>query len=125
MNRTNAIRRASEAKVALEYPWTETTEAIARFYTVDEAQGLTEQRVRQDLEKYGPNGWLICTDFDVDSTNIFILELPAEEGKPLWKLILEQFDDLLVKILLAAACISFVCLRLSHRLFFLSLILRV
>jgi Ca2+ transporting ATPase len=42
---------------------------------------------------------------------IFILriELPAEEGKPLWKLILEQFDDLLVKILLAAACISFVC----------------
>ena len=67
MNRTNAIRRASEAKVALEYPWTETTEAIARFYTVDEAQGLTEQRVRQDLEKYGPNGWLICTDFDVDS----------------------------------------------------------
>jgi len=34
--------------------------------------------------------------------------LPAEEGKPLWKLILEQFDDLLVKILLGAACISFV-----------------
>ena len=38
----------------------------------------------------------------------FFVELPAEEGKPLWKLILEQFDDLLVKILLAAACISFV-----------------
>ena len=37
-----------------------------------------------------------------------LLELPAEEGKPLWKLILEQFDDLLVKILLGAAMISFV-----------------
>uniref|UniRef100_A0A0L8FX15 Calcium-transporting ATPase n=1 Tax=Octopus bimaculoides TaxID=37653 RepID=A0A0L8FX15_OCTBM len=37
-----------------------------------------------------------------------IPELPAEEGKPLWELILEQFDDLLVKILLLAACISFI-----------------
>jgi magnesium-transporting ATPase (P-type) len=44
----------------------------------------------------------------------FSIELPAEEGKPLWKLILEQFDDLLVKILLAAACISFVCFFISH-----------
>ncbi|CAF4471153.1 unnamed protein product, partial [Rotaria sp. Silwood2] len=34
--------------------------------------------------------------------------LPVEENKSLWKLILDQFDDLLVKILLAAACISFV-----------------
>ena len=36
------------------------------------------------------------------------LELPAEEGKSLWELVLEQFDDLLVKILLIAAIISFV-----------------
>ena len=35
-------------------------------------------------------------------------ELPAEEGKSLWELVLEQFDDLLVKILLLAAIISFV-----------------
>ncbi len=37
-----------------------------------------------------------------------ISELPAEEGRSLWQLVLEQFDDLLVKILLAAAAISFV-----------------
>ena len=37
-----------------------------------------------------------------------LLELPRDEGKPLWKQILEQFDDLLVKILLVAAVISFV-----------------
>ena len=36
------------------------------------------------------------------------IELPAEEGKTLWQLVLEQFDDLLVKILLLAAIISFV-----------------
>ena len=38
----------------------------------------------------------------------FLSELPAEEGKSIWQLILEQFDDLLVKILLLAAIISFV-----------------
>ena len=34
--------------------------------------------------------------------------MPAEEGKSIWQLVLEQFDDLLVKILLLAAIISFV-----------------
>ena len=34
--------------------------------------------------------------------------MSAEEGKSLWELVLEQFDDLLVKILLLAAIISFV-----------------
>ena len=33
-------------------------------------------------------------------------ELDKEEGTPLWKLVLEQFDDTLVKILLAAAVAS-------------------
>uniref|UniRef100_A0A4W6CX62 Calcium-transporting ATPase n=1 Tax=Lates calcarifer TaxID=8187 RepID=A0A4W6CX62_LATCA len=35
-------------------------------------------------------------------------ELPAEEGKSIWELVIEQFEDLLVRILLLAACISFV-----------------
>ena len=46
-----------------------------------------------------------------NSLKMFILilsELPAEEGKSIWQLVLEQFDDLLVKILLLAAIISFV-----------------
>ena len=52
---------------------------------------------------------------------IFIIftELPPEEGKALWELILEQFDDLLVKILLLAAIISFVSIRNLSCMFFL------
>lgn len=42
-----------------------------------------------------------------------ISELPTEEGKSIWQLVLEQFDDLLVKILLLAAIISFVSIPKS------------
>uniref|UniRef100_A0A2P2HWC7 Calcium-transporting ATPase n=1 Tax=Hirondellea gigas TaxID=1518452 RepID=A0A2P2HWC7_9CRUS len=64
-------------------------ECLKHFSTRIET-GLTEIQVKDYQAKYGPN------------------ELPAEEGKTLLQLILEQFDDLLVKILLLAALISFV-----------------
>ncbi|GAB1608058.1 sarcoplasmic/endoplasmic reticulum calcium ATPase 1 [Argonauta hians] len=67
-----------------------TADEACSFFGVDSNVGLTDDQIKKNLEKYGPN------------------ELPAEEGKPLWELILEQFDDLLVKILLLAACISFI-----------------
>lgn len=63
---------------------------VLDYFRTDPEKGLSEEQVKKYQEKYGPN------------------ELPAEEGKPLWQLILEQFDDLLVKILLLAAIISFV-----------------
>ncbi|CAF3571761.1 unnamed protein product, partial [Rotaria sp. Silwood2] len=89
MHQTTMAKESSNPKLVIDYPWTKTKEEIADFYNVDEDIGLPEERIRQDFELYGPN------------------ELPTEDSKPLWKLILEQFDDLLVKILLAAACISF------------------
>ncbi|XP_076851790.1 sarcoplasmic/endoplasmic reticulum calcium ATPase 1 isoform X2 [Brachyhypopomus gauderio] len=59
-------------------------------FSVSEGTGLTPDQVKKNLTKYGYN------------------ELPAEEGKSIWELVVEQFEDLLVRILLLAACISFV-----------------
>jgi len=74
----------------MEDAHTKSNEDCLNFFKTDEAGGLDDNQVKRHQEKYGPN------------------ELPAEEGKSLWELILEQFDDLLVKILLLAAIISFV-----------------
>ncbi|XP_061765451.1 ATPase sarcoplasmic/endoplasmic reticulum Ca2+ transporting 1, like [Nerophis ophidion] len=60
------------------------------FFGVNENSGLTPDQFKKNLDKFGFN------------------ELPAEEGKSIWELIVEQFEDLLVRILLLAACISFV-----------------
>ncbi|CAF4974516.1 unnamed protein product, partial [Rotaria sp. Silwood1] len=78
-------KQSLSTKIIIDYPWTKTKEEIADLYHVDEDIGLLEDLIRQSFERYGPN------------------KLPAEENKPLGKLILKQFDDLLVKILLAAA----------------------
>ncbi|KAK5866622.1 hypothetical protein PBY51_020798 [Eleginops maclovinus] len=68
---------------------TKTVEEVLGFFTVNESTGLSCEQLKKNREKWGTN------------------ELPAEEGKSLWELVLEQFEDLLVRILLLAACISF------------------
>lgn len=71
-------------------PWTVSAgEALQRLSVADPGVGLTSEEAHARLERDGPN------------------ELDKEPGKPLWKLVLEQFDDMLVKVLLAAAFISF------------------
>ncbi|KAG9468613.1 sarcoplasmic/endoplasmic reticulum calcium ATPase 1 isoform X1 [Eleutherodactylus coqui] len=67
-----------------------TTEECLAYFGVNENTGLSPDVVKRNFDKYGPN------------------ELPAEEGKSLWELVAEQFEDLLVRILLLAAIISFV-----------------
>jgi hypothetical protein len=42
--------------VIIDYPWTKTKEDVAAFYNVEETKGLSEERVKRDLERYGPNG---------------------------------------------------------------------
>lgn len=51
-----SARRSSSSMVIIDYPWTKTKEDVAAFYNVEETKGLSEERVKRDLERYGPNG---------------------------------------------------------------------
>uniref|UniRef100_A0A673N4Z0 Sarcoplasmic/endoplasmic reticulum calcium ATPase 2 n=1 Tax=Sinocyclocheilus rhinocerous TaxID=307959 RepID=A0A673N4Z0_9TELE len=62
---------------------TKTVEEVLGYFGVNETTGLSSEQLRKSRESWGPN------------------------GKSLWELVLEQFEDLLVRILLLAACISF------------------
>ena len=75
--------------MAAATPWAATTDKVLKAHKVSQDEGLSDDQVTALREKYGPN------------------ELDKEEGTPLWQLVLDQFDDLLVKILLGAACLSF------------------
>ncbi|CAL8247864.1 unnamed protein product [Merluccius merluccius] len=74
----------------MENAHTKSVEEVYSYFCVNESTGLGLEQVKKQKEKWGLN------------------ELPAEEGKSLWELVVEQFEDLLVRILLLAACISFV-----------------
>ncbi len=68
---------------------------VLHVQDVDPSVGLSSAEAASRLARHGRN------------------ELEEPPPTPLWKLVLEQFDDLLVKMLLAAAAISF-CLALSE-----------
>eukprot|EP00257_Ricinus_communis_P007160 XP_002523297.2 calcium-transporting ATPase, endoplasmic reticulum-type [Ricinus communis] len=70
--------------------WSWSVEQCLKEYNVKLDKGLSSYEVEKRRERYGWN------------------ELAKEKGKPLWRLVLEQFDDTLVKILLVAAFISFI-----------------
>ncbi|KAB0355849.1 hypothetical protein FD755_017924 [Muntiacus reevesi] len=74
----------------MENAHTKTVEEVLGHFGVNESTGLSLEQVKKLKERWGSN------------------ELPAEEGKTLLELVIEQFEDLLVRILLLAACISFV-----------------
>uniref|UniRef100_A0A671KA40 Calcium-transporting ATPase n=1 Tax=Sinocyclocheilus anshuiensis TaxID=1608454 RepID=A0A671KA40_9TELE len=73
----------------MENAHTKSASEVLVNFGVNENTGLPLEQVKINFERYGPN------------------ELPAEEGKSLWELVVEQFEDLLVRILLLAACVSF------------------
>ena len=65
-------------------------EQTVTYLKTDLKKGLTSAEAEKRLAEHGPN------------------ELDAEEDKTLWERIAEQFEDVLVQILLASATISFI-----------------
>lgn len=73
------------------YPaWLKSPSEVQRDLHVDLAVGLSDAEVLERQKEYGYN------------------ELEKEPPTPWWKLVAEQFDDMLVKILLLSAGVSFV-----------------
>jgi Ca2+-transporting ATPase len=64
--------------------------AVLKQLDVEQSKGLSAQEAKKRLEQYGPN------------------ELDKKEEKSLWAKIKEQFEDVLARILLASATISFI-----------------
>ncbi|KAI9205585.1 uncharacterized protein BJ171DRAFT_500855 [Polychytrium aggregatum] len=79
----------------MDNSFTKSPEEVVKTLESDRRNGLTAAEADQRLGRYGRN------------------ELPEEPGTPLWKLILEQFEDQLVLILLGAAVVSFVLAALE------------
>ena len=93
----------------MEEPWTKSPDDILQHYSVDPARGLSTDLAAKHAELYGKNGTFSLLRFPGLDIHVRpLLELPEEPPTPLWELILEQFQDQLVLILLASAVISFV-----------------
>ena len=78
----------SEKKLLL--PYQKPFEDVARFQSVDVSNGLSNKDVVKRIEKYGPN------------------ELKAKKGVSPIRLFINQFKDILVFVLIAAATTSLV-----------------
>ncbi|ETS59650.1 endoplasmic reticulum calcium transporter [Moesziomyces aphidis] len=80
----------------MDAAWTKSVHEALTILNVDPSKGLSDDEVEQRRAKYGDN------------------TLPEQPPTPLWELILEQFKDQLVLILLASAVISFVLALLEE-----------
>lgn len=67
-------------KAASDAPWVQSAQEVIAQQQTSLDSGLTSGEVEKRRQQYGYN------------------ELDKEPGKPLWKLVLEQFDDMLVKV---------------------------
>ncbi|KAH7363853.1 hypothetical protein BKA65DRAFT_489789 [Rhexocercosporidium sp. MPI-PUGE-AT-0058] len=80
----------------MENAYAKSTSEVLKFFSVSETQGLSESQIQASREKHGRNA------------------IEEEPPTPIWELILEQFKDQLVIILLGSAAISFVLALLEE-----------
>ena len=84
-------KKAEGVDAVLEHPYLYSpAELLKSFEVANEEKGLSAKQVSELQVRFGPN------------------ELKHEEKTSLFEMIMEQFEDLLVRILLGAACVSFI-----------------
>ena len=71
-------------------PFLKTPEEVLKFYGTDPVKGLNDAQVEENRKKFG--------------SNVF----PPPPKKPIWKMILEQFEDKMVLVLLFAVILGFI-----------------
>ena len=86
--RRTRLRKVQASRSAREAPWSLEAEEVLEAWKTNREKGLDSNEAEKRRKTFGAN------------------ELPPEPKDPLWKLFLDEFDDLLVRILLAAAAVD-------------------